>query len=105
MDSVEAALLWTIPGSVLLVVAVGGYELLQKRRRKRAGTPLSGAYVDEVTAFLYGTKRMELDHRDSMSMMRDEEAQGAPPGQDVDLDRGIVILRRDVPGAGPGERA
>ncbi|MGW5643408.1 DUF6191 domain-containing protein [Saccharopolyspora sp. NPDC003752] len=97
----EAALLWTIPGGVLLVVAVGGYELLQKRRRKRSGTPLSGACVDEVTAFLYGTKRMELDHRDSMSMMRDDEAQGAPPSQDVDLDRGIVILRRDVPGERP----
>ncbi|WP_190823182.1 DUF6191 domain-containing protein [Saccharopolyspora pogona] len=102
MDWVEAALLWSIPGGVLLVLVVGGYELLQKHRRKRSGTPLSAAYVDEVTAFLYGTKRMELDHRDSMSMMRDEEAQGAPPSSTVDLDRGIVILRRDDPGAAPG---
>jgi hypothetical protein len=91
-----------IPGGVLLLMAMGAYE--SRKRRKRPGTPLSATYVNELTAVFYGTKRMELDHRDSMSMMREEDAQGAPPGLGVDLDRGVVVLRPDDSGSGPGIR-
>jgi uncharacterized protein DUF6191 len=42
---------------------------------------------------LHGTKRIELDHRDSQSMMREQDAQGAPPWLSVDLDGGVVRLR------------
>ncbi|RKT86227.1 hypothetical protein SAMN05421805_102121 [Saccharopolyspora antimicrobica] len=89
---VETALMLGIPGMTLLLVAVGGYEIVQKRRGKRSGTPLAGTYVDEVTALFYGTKRMELEHRDSTSMMRDEEGDGAPG---VDLDGRKIVLRRE----------
>jgi hypothetical protein len=92
MGTVETVLTWSIPGGTLLVVAVGGYELLQQKRRKRQGTPLTATYINEFTAMFYGSKRMELDHRDSMSLMREEDAQGAPP-LGVDLDRGTVVLR------------
>ena len=102
MDPVEAVLLWSIPAGTLLVVAVGGYELLRERRRRRTGTRLSATYINEFTAMFYGTKRMELDHRDSVSMLREEYAQGAPPQLGVDLDRGIVVLRPDDAGPGPG---
>ncbi len=95
MDPVEAVVLWSIPGGTLLLLAVGGYELLRQRRRKRAGTPLSATYIDEVTAMFYGTKRMELDHRDSVEMLREEAAQGDPPWFGLDLDRGIVLRRPD----------
>ena len=44
------------------------------QRGRRTGTPLAATYTDEVTAMLYGTKRLELEHRDSMSMMREEDA-------------------------------
>ncbi|WP_308204010.1 DUF6191 domain-containing protein [Goodfellowiella coeruleoviolacea] len=91
-------LTWSIPGGVLAVVAVGAVELLRQKRRRRAGTPLTGTFVNEVTAMFYGTKRMELDHRESMSMMRAEDADGAPPRTTVDLERGIVVLRPDAPG-------
>ena len=101
---VRVALAFGISGWVLLLVAVGTYELLRQKRRKRPGTPLSATYVDEVTAMFYGTKRMELDHRDSWSMMREEDAQGAPPRARVDLDRGIVVLRPESPDAGPAQR-
>jgi hypothetical protein len=87
------------PAAVLLLVIVGAYELLRQKRRKKVGTPLAATYVNEVTAMFYGTKRMELDHRDSVSMMRDEEAQGGPPA-DLDLDSGTVTLgnlRKDPP--------
>jgi hypothetical protein len=78
---------------VVAMVAAGTYELIRQQRRRRAGTPLTATYINEFTAMFYGTKRMELDHRDSMSMMREEDAEGAPPATGVDLDNGVVRLR------------
>jgi hypothetical protein len=73
-------------------MVVGAYESRARKRRKRPGAELSATYVNEFTAVFYGMKRRELDHRDSMSMMREEDAQGSPPGLGVDLDRGVVVL-------------
>jgi hypothetical protein len=94
---VERVLTWGIPISVLVVVAVGCYELIRHRRRKRSGAPITATYLDEYMAMFYGTKRRELEHRDSMSMMRDEEAQGDKPGFGVDLDGGVARLPRQDP--------
>ena len=91
-----AWLAFSIPGSVLLLMVVGWYETRRRKRRGTRGPMLSETYVNEFTALFYGTKRTELDHRDSWSMMRDEDAEGAPPA-DVDLDRGTAVLRRDGP--------
>jgi len=92
--------LWTIPGSVLLMVAVGFLELWRHRRRRgQASAPLTATYINEFTAMFYGTKRMELDHRESLSLMREEDASGAPPV--LDLDSGVARL--SAPAAGPGE--
>lgn len=86
-----------IPGSVLLLMAVAAFEM-RPRGRKRLKSRLSTTYVDEMSAFLYGTKRMELDNRETMSMLLDGDlAQGAPPGHEVDLDRGVVVLRPQDP--------
>ena len=93
MSTVELVLSFSVPGVTIALVALGVYELKAQRWRKRAGTPISATYVNEFTAMFYGSKRMELDHRDSMSMLREEDAEGAPPGPRVDLDRRIVILR------------
>lgn len=95
MGAVETVLAWSVPGGTLLMVAVGVFELWRQRRRDKAGTPLTATYINEFTAMFYGTKRMELDHRASMSMMREEESQGGPPPLGVDLDRGTVVLRED----------
>ncbi|SDD79185.1 DUF6191 domain-containing protein [Actinokineospora iranica] len=92
MDTTELVLSLAIPGSTLLLVAAGVCELRRQRRRGRSGTPVTATYVNEFTAIFYGAKRMELDHRDSMSMMREEDAQGGPPGYGVDLERGVVVL-------------
>ncbi|MDI5981109.1 DUF6191 domain-containing protein [Amycolatopsis magusensis] len=97
MDPVETLLAWSIPVGTLLMVAVGVFELVRARRRKRAGTPLTATYINEVTAMFYGTKRRELEHRASVEMLRDEEGDNAPPAYGIDLDRGTVIL--------PGDRA
>ncbi|HEV2780331.1 MAG TPA: DUF6191 domain-containing protein [Actinophytocola sp.] len=98
----ETVLSLAIPGVPILLVAVGVYELRRQKRRNRPGTPLTATYINEFTAMFYGTKRMELDHRDSMSMMRKEDAEGAPPRVDVDLDRGIAVLRPEDRDSGPG---
>jgi Family of unknown function (DUF6191) len=98
VSTVELVLSLSIPGVVVLMVAVGVYELVRQRRRKRVGTPVTATYLNEFTAMFYGTKRVELDNRDSTSMLREEDAQGAPPWLDVDLDRGIVVLRPESRG-------
>jgi Family of unknown function (DUF6191) len=90
-----AWLAWSIPGGVLLLVGVGFYETLPRRRRHRTGPRLSATYVNEITAMFYGSKRTELDHRESWSMMRDDDSEGAPP-LGVDLDRGTVVLPRST---------
>jgi hypothetical protein len=92
---VETALALSGPAAVLLLVLVGTYEYVRMKRKKQTGTPMSGAIADEFTAFWYGTKRNELEHRDTISMMREDEAQGAPPEMGVDLDRGVVKLATD----------
>ncbi|CCH28419.1 DUF6191 domain-containing protein [Actinosynnema sp. NPDC047251] len=94
----ETVLTWGVPGGVLSVVAIGVYDVVRQRRRRRTGRTLSATYLDEVTAMFYGTKRVQLDHQESMSLMREEDAQGAPPRTGVDLDRGIVVLRPGTTG-------
>jgi hypothetical protein len=93
VDAVETVLAWSIPGGTLSVVGVAVYELLRQRRRKRKGTPLATTTVNEITAMFYGSKRMELDHRDSVAVMREEEPQSAPPLR-LDPDDGVVRLPR-----------
>jgi hypothetical protein len=90
-----AWLAFSVPGGVLAILALATYELHPKRRERRGGTPLSATTIDEVTAFFYGSKRTELDHRDSTSILREDDAEGAPPRMGVDLDRGTVTLRPD----------
>lgn len=86
---------WSIPGWVVLLVVVAVFELVRNRNRRKRGAPLAAKYVDEFTAMFYGTKRIELDHRDSTSVLREEDAQGAPPRTRIDLDRGVARLRPD----------
>ncbi|MEU7763869.1 DUF6191 domain-containing protein [Nocardia sp. NPDC049190] len=86
---------WWIPGWVILLVLVAVYELTVNKRRRRRRTPISGTFTDEFTALFHSGKRMELDHRESISMLRDERDQGAPPLVGVDLDRHTVVLRKD----------
>jgi hypothetical protein len=81
-----------LPGGVVVLVVVGAFELWRGRGRKRTKATLSATYVNEVTAIFYGTKRAELEYRDSVSLMRADDAQGAPPGFGVDLDRGVVSM-------------
>ncbi len=92
---------------MLLLIIVGSWELIRKKRDKQSGTPLAETYINEFTATFYGSKRMQLEHRDSVAIMREEDAQGAPPSR-VDLVKGTVVLpvspsERSGNPAGPGK--
>jgi len=89
-----------IPALVIVLFALRALDHL-RRRCGRSGPRLAAVYADELTAVFYGTKRIELDHRDSTSMMREEQAQGAPPRVRVDLDRGTATVRNS---SAPPER-
>jgi hypothetical protein len=96
----------TLPGLVCLLVLLVALERLGLWANRRSwlpwrrGTvfsgpqslPLSGTGFEEVDAFFTGAKRAELEERQSRSMLRDEEADGAPPRPLVDLDNGRVTF-------------
>ncbi|MEV0366706.1 DUF6191 domain-containing protein [Nocardia fusca] len=58
----------------------------------RTSTRLAAAGVEEITAFWYGSKRDQLDHRAAQTMLRDEESDGAPPRDRIDLTAGRAVL-------------
>lgn len=74
-----------------------GWLIVRHRSGKRTNRSFSEITVNEYTALFYGTKRRELDHRDSWSMMREDDAQGAPPGGPaIDLDGGTMTINPDA---------
>lgn len=63
-------------------------------RRDDAGRPLSAVAVGELDAFFHSTHRHRQDQRNSSLILRDEEDDGAPPRNKIDLDTGTAIVRR-----------
>jgi hypothetical protein len=87
-------LVFGLPLGILVLIGLGIYRSLHRRR---TGPTVGATYLNEVTAVFYGTKRAQLDHRDSWSMMREEESASGPPATGLDLDQGIMVLRPDGP--------
>ncbi|GAB3912958.1 DUF6191 domain-containing protein [Kibdelosporangium lantanae] len=86
----------SIPLLVLLLIALALLERVYRRARKAqkdGGLPMSGVAYDELTAFLYGTKRNEIEERTTQSLMAEDDEDGAPPNQ-IDLDGNRVIMKR-----------
>lgn len=77
-----------------LIALIALSWLIVRHRRGRTKRTFTEITVNEWTAMFYGTKRRELDHRDEWSLMRDEQAQAAPPDADLDLDNGTLTLHR-----------
>lgn len=92
----------SIPGLVLLLFVLAVGERVWRRIRPRDDRPmLSATAFDELTAMVHGTKRIELEQRQTTLVLGEDEESGAPPRGPVDLDSGTVRLR---PGqAGPGQ--
>ncbi|HJP78753.1 MAG TPA: DUF6191 domain-containing protein [Pseudonocardiaceae bacterium] len=81
-------------GLPLVALLALSWLIVRHKTGKRTNRSFTEITVNEYTALFYGTKRRELDHRDSWSMMRDEEAQGAPPGGPaIDLNAGTMTIR------------
>ena len=84
----------SIPGlAVLLIALASGERLLRWVRRRRGGHPvISATAFDEFTAMVHGSKRVELEQRQTTLVLGEDEESGAPPRGPVDLDSGSVRL-------------
>lgn len=90
----------TFPALVLLLVAVAAVEVVVSRRRRRTGrddgarTPVAAAGFDAFTGVVAPGAQDALAHRATQRRERKDQAEGAPPWGDVDLDAGVARLRR-----------
>ncbi|GAA1290714.1 DUF6191 domain-containing protein [Saccharothrix xinjiangensis] len=84
----------SIPGLAVLLVALAAGERLLGWVRRRAGRHpvVSATAFDEFTAIVHGSKRVELDQRQTALVLGEDEESGAPPRGPVDLDSGSVRL-------------
>lgn len=79
---------------ILGFLLLGAYEAIRYGRNHKPRKSVYRIGDDQLTMLLTGSKRIELAHRDSFSMMRDDEDQGGPAPLGVDLDNGTVYLPR-----------
>ena len=63
----------------------------KRRPRQNRDLPVSAATFD-IFGSVFTDRRVEFAQRESQSMFRDDEAQGAPPRGPIDLDSGRVRL-------------
>ena len=88
----------TLPGLVLALLAVAGLDQLLLRVRGRGIVPwrrdaqVSSTGFDLLHAALSPGKADELAQRQTEELVREEEAEGAPPRSRVDLDAGVARL-------------
>lgn len=89
----------TLPGLVLLLLAVAAVDhlLLRLGRRGvvpwRRDAPVSSTGFELLHAALSPGKADQLAQRNTEELVRDEEDDGAPPRSRVDLDAGVARLR------------
>jgi hypothetical protein len=98
------ALFWamSIPGLVCLLTVVTLVDQLALRAGRSRWVPwrgtgregqISATGFEQLHATFAAGKQHQLDERTSALMLRDEEADGAPPRSRVDLDGGRAVLR------------
>lgn len=88
----------TLPGLVVLLVAVATVEHLWSRfgrrsplyRRERHALAAGG--MDVFSAALFPGKAVDLEERRVREMTREDVDDGAPPYRRIDLDSGVVYL-------------
>jgi hypothetical protein len=89
----------TLPGLVLLLLAVAGVDQLLLRVRGRGIVPwrrdsqVSATGFELLHASLSPGKADELVQRQHEELVRDEAEDGAPPRSTVELDAGVARLR------------
>jgi len=89
----------TLPGLVLALLGVAAVDQVLLRLRGhgvvrwRRDSQVSSTGFDLLHAALSPGKADELAQRHSEELVRDDEAEGAPPRSRVDLDAGTARLR------------
>lgn len=93
----------TLPGLVVLLAAFAVLDRLGLWLHGRSGLPwfrhghraVSAAGFDELRSVFHPSTRHTVERRDRELVLRDDEDDGAPPRDRVDLERGrAVIIRR-----------
>jgi hypothetical protein len=95
----------SLPVSVLCFVALAVAEALCIRfsgsglvpwLRHRSGRSLSTTAMEGLSVAVSPDKHLELEQRDTESLLRDDEEAGAPPTRGhrgIDLDAGTALIR------------
>jgi hypothetical protein len=88
----------TLPGLVVLLVAVATVEHLWSRLGRRSPVyrrerhALSAGGMDVFSASLFPGKAIDLEQQRVREMTRDDVDDGAPPYGRIDLDSGVAYL-------------
>ena len=90
----------TLPGLVVLLVAVAAAEHVWSRlgrrsplhRRRRHA--LSAGGMDVFSAALFPGKAIDLEQQRVRELTRDDVENGAPPNTRIDLDSGVAYVDR-----------
>jgi Family of unknown function (DUF6191) len=101
----------TLPGLVLALLAVAAVDQAMLRLHGRGLVPwrrdsqVSSTGFDLLHATLSPGKADELAQRRHQELVRDAEADGAPPRSTVDLDAGVARLRLPPSSPAPPEQS
>lgn len=90
----EIALFMTLPGLVIVLMGVAFVDRVLLRwwpGGPRGGVSATG--FEMLHASLLPGKEHELRQRETMTLLREEEGDGAPPHSRVDLERGEAVIR------------
>jgi hypothetical protein len=100
----------TLPGLVLMLLALGVLEVATARLRRRSLVhgehrhALSGAGLDVFAAALDPAREIERETRRATALLREEPGEGAPPRSRIDLERRVAVLVVPPPGSGGAGR-
>jgi hypothetical protein len=83
----------TLPGLVLGLLVLGVVDRLSSRRSGRSPRT-SAAGLETLGAVFAPGKVHELKQRQTELLWREDEVEGAPPRDHVDLERGIARITR-----------
>ncbi|WP_052847350.1 DUF6191 domain-containing protein [Streptomyces avicenniae] len=94
----ELVVFMTLPGLVILLIGMAFVDRVLVAWRGGGHGGVSATGFEMLHASLLPGKEHELQQRETMTLLRDEEGDGAPPHSNVDLDHGKAVIHlRDIP--------